>query len=330
MRQRADTSSARARDRGEGIVIRPARDDDGDAIWRIFHAVVVPGDTYAFAADTPRQTAVEYFLAPDVVAFVAEADGRVAGIYKLIPNRRDRGAHVANASFMVDPAYAGRGLGWAMGRHCLAEAWARGYLSMQFNFVVSTNTRAVRLWERLGFAIVGTVPRSFRHRDLGDVDALVMYRSLDDPNAGGEVEIPRFGEPVAGQPYIVRPSAYAVARDESGGIAVVRTPEGVFLPGGGIDPGESAERAAARETREECAIDVRVEREVGKAADIVWSGKDAACFEKRSVFFSAEITARLDRTADHEVLWLRPDEAIATITRAGHRWAVRQWSGVSG
>ena len=108
-----------------------------------------------------------------------------------------------------------------------------------------------------------------------------MYRSLDDPNAGGDVEIPRFGEPVAGQPYLVRPSAYAVVRDESGAIAVVRTSEGVFLPGGGIDPGESAERAAVRETREECAIDVHVALEVGKAADIVWSRKESACLPSR-------------------------------------------------
>jgi L-amino acid N-acyltransferase YncA/8-oxo-dGTP pyrophosphatase MutT (NUDIX family) len=321
----AATSGSRTGRAASEVVIRPATAQDAEAIWRIFHEVVATGDTYAFAADTPRAVAVDYFLAPEVVAFVAEADGRVVAMYKLIPNRRDRGAHVANASFMVDPGFKGRGIGWALGRHCLAEAWARGYLSMQFNFVVSSNTRAVRLWERLGFSIVGTLPRAFRHERLGDVDALVMYRSLDDPNVDETRPIPRFGEPVAGQPCVVRPSAYLIVPNDAGRIAVVRTAEGVFLPGGGVDPGESAAAAAARETREECALDVRVGGEIGKAADFVWSKKESTCVEKRCVFLSGTVVSPVDATPEHEVLWLNRDDAIAQITRSGHQWAVRAW-----
>ncbi len=166
------------------IIIRPARDADFDAMWDIFRDVVATGDTYVFAADTPREDAKEYFLGPGVTSFVAELDGRVVGMYKLIPNRRDRGAHVANASYMVDPSCHGRGVGRQMGLHSLQEARARGYLAMQFNFVVSTNTRAVKLWQSLGFAIVGTLPKVFRHRELGDVDAYVMFRSLENVPAG--------------------------------------------------------------------------------------------------------------------------------------------------
>ena len=160
------------------MTIRPTTSADADAIWRIFHAVVQGGDTYAFAPDTPRDEAVAYFLDPGIASWVIEDDGRVIGIYKMIPNRRGLGDHVANASFMVDPASHGRGAGRAMGEHCLEQARTAGYRAMQFNFVVSTNTAGVTLWKKLGFEIVGTLPRAFRHRTLGEVDAYVMYRFL--------------------------------------------------------------------------------------------------------------------------------------------------------
>ena len=112
-------------------------------------------------------------------SWVADLDGRVAGVYKLVPNHEGRGAHVANASFMVAPPAQGRGVGRAMGEHCLREAARAGFRAMQFNLVVSSNAPAVRLWQKLGFEIVGTLPRAFNHARLGYVDAYVMYRSLD-------------------------------------------------------------------------------------------------------------------------------------------------------
>jgi ribosomal protein S18 acetylase RimI-like enzyme len=100
-------------------------------------------------------------------------------MYKIVANQRDRGSHVANASFMVAPASSGKGIGRQMGIHCLDEARRLGFRAMQFNFVVSTNTAAVALWQGLGFAIVGTLPKVFQHQELGCVDAYVMYRSLE-------------------------------------------------------------------------------------------------------------------------------------------------------
>ena len=158
--------------------VRPALASDADAMWRIFQAVVVGGDTYVFAPDTSRDVAIDYFLGPEISSWVAELDGEVMGMYKLIANRRDLGSHVANASFMVDPAAHGRGIGRAMGEHCLAQAKQAGYQAMQFNFVVSTNTAGVELWKKLGFSIVGTLPKAFNHARLGLVDAFVMHRSL--------------------------------------------------------------------------------------------------------------------------------------------------------
>jgi len=160
------------------VTIRPATNADADAIWRIFHAVVAGGDTYTFLPDTPRDDAVDYFLAPGIASWVIEENGYVIGIYKMIPNHGGLGSHVANASFMVDPSAHGRGAGRAMGEHCLDEARKAGYNAMQFNFVVSTNTAAVALWKKLGFEIVGTLPKAFRHSRLGYVDAYVMHRFL--------------------------------------------------------------------------------------------------------------------------------------------------------
>jgi ribosomal protein S18 acetylase RimI-like enzyme len=149
-------------------------------MWRIFQAVVATGTTYVFAADTTSDDARAYWLGPGIAAWVADDQGRIVGFYKLIANRRDRGSHVANASFMVDPECHGRRIGETLGRHCLREARRAGYLAMQFNYVVSTNTAAVALWRKLGFAIVGTIPQGFRHRELGLVDVNVMHRFLND------------------------------------------------------------------------------------------------------------------------------------------------------
>lgn len=160
--------------------IRRAVESDFPAMWPIFQKVVSSGTTYVFAAETSFEDAFAYWFAPGVVSYVAEDAGPIIGMYKLIANQRDLGAHVANASFMVDPGYGGKGVGRAMGLHCLRTAREAGYLAMQFNFVVSTNEAAVALWQKLGFSIVGTLPRAFAHKDLGYVDAYVMHRFLDD------------------------------------------------------------------------------------------------------------------------------------------------------
>ena len=160
--------------------IRKAMESDFTSMWAIFHAVISEGSSYVFAADTSRQTAFDYWFGKEIKSYVAEDEGRIVGMYKLVANQRDRGAHVANASFMVDPTSAGKGAGRAMGEHCLREAKAAGFLAMQFNFVVSTNGRAVALWRSLGFHIAGTLPKAFQHPSLGYVDAYVMHRFLDD------------------------------------------------------------------------------------------------------------------------------------------------------
>jgi L-amino acid N-acyltransferase YncA len=159
--------------------IRPATDADRDAIWNIFHEVVAAGDTYALDPNISREDALAYWFAPGTHTYVAEQPAiGVAGTYILRPNQSGGGSHVANAGFMVSASARGQGLGRAMAEHCLTEARRLGFRAMQFNYVISTNTAAIRLWQDLGFEIVGTLASAFRHPDKGYVDVYVMYRSL--------------------------------------------------------------------------------------------------------------------------------------------------------
>jgi L-amino acid N-acyltransferase YncA len=158
--------------------IRLATKADHDAIWKIFHEVVAAGDTYAIAPNISRKEALQYWCGKNTNVYVAESGGRTVGTYMLRPNQFGGGSHVANAGFMVAPEARGQGVGRAMGEHCLSEACRLAFRAMQFNFVVSTNEPAIRLWEQLGFEIVGTLPGAFRHPEKGEVNVYVMYRSL--------------------------------------------------------------------------------------------------------------------------------------------------------
>ncbi len=124
--------------------------------------------------------AAGYWFGGATSCWVAEKDGQVVGMYRLLEIQPGHGAHVATASLMVDPAARGQGVGLALGQHCLVEAKADGYVAMQFNTVVSTDARALALLKKLGFAVVGTLPRAFRHERRGPVDAYVMHRFLYD------------------------------------------------------------------------------------------------------------------------------------------------------
>ena len=154
--------------------IRPAINADRDAIWNIFHEIIAAGDTYAFDPQMPREEALAYWFRADTHAYVAEEDGGVVGTYILRPNQWGPGSHVANAAFMVARDAEGAGVGRRMAEHCLSEARRMGFRGMQFNFVISTNTRAIHLWNQLGFKIVGTLPGAFRHPKKGFVDVYVM------------------------------------------------------------------------------------------------------------------------------------------------------------
>jgi L-amino acid N-acyltransferase YncA len=158
--------------------IRPVKNSDRDAIWKIFREVITAGETYPIDPNISREQALAYWFKHNAHVFVAEQDRQIVGAYTLHPNQAAGGAHVANAAFIVAKSVRGRGIGRALGEHCLKEARRLGFRAMQFNFVVSTNELAVKLWQDLGMRIVGTLPGAFRHPARGYVDVYVMYQEF--------------------------------------------------------------------------------------------------------------------------------------------------------
>ena len=161
------------------LTIRRYQETDWPLIWPLLHATFQTGDTYAYAPDsTEAEIHTAWVELPMATSVACAPDGRVLGTYVLKLNQPGLGSHVCNCGYVVAPEAQGQGIASAMCEHSQREAVAMGFLAMQFNLVVSTNERAVRLWQRLGFAVVGTLPRAFRHQRLGLVDALVMYKEL--------------------------------------------------------------------------------------------------------------------------------------------------------
>ena len=166
-----------ARDDGD-LTIREALPEDRTAIWSILEPVLREGETYALPSDMSADAALAYWCAPTHRAYVAAAGQEVLGTYYLRANQAGGGAHVANCGYMTAARAQGRGIARRMLEHSLELARSLGFRATQFNFVVSTNQRAVETWIANGFEIVRRVPGAFRHPRLGFVDALVMYRSL--------------------------------------------------------------------------------------------------------------------------------------------------------
>jgi len=160
------------------MLIRHARQEDHPAIWRILEPTIRAGETYALPRDMSESAALAYWTGAERETFVAEEEGRILGTYVLRANQAGGGAHVANCGYMTAADATGRGVARRLCEHSMKHARERGFKAMQFNFVVSSNERAVRLWRSLGFDTVGTLPQAFLHPRLGYVDVLVMFRAL--------------------------------------------------------------------------------------------------------------------------------------------------------
>jgi GNAT superfamily N-acetyltransferase len=161
------------------VLIRDATAEDWPAIWPFLRRIVAAGETYTWPREVSQEQArTMWMLDPPGRTVVAVAEGTVLGTAKMSPNHLGPAAHIASASFMVDPEHAGRGVGRALGGHVLAWARSAGYRAMQFNAVVETNTRAVALWRSLGFEVLATLPEGFLHPAHGYVGLHIMYRRL--------------------------------------------------------------------------------------------------------------------------------------------------------
>lgn len=162
------------------ITIRAARPDDFDHIWPLLRVVFRAGDTYAVDPAISKASARRYWMTQPAATYVAENAAGLVGTYYLKTNQPGGGAHICNCGYIVSPDARGQGIAAQMCLHSQQEAVARGYQAMQFNFVLASNSGAVRLWHRLGFATVGTIPQAFAHPRAGLVDAFVMYKRLTD------------------------------------------------------------------------------------------------------------------------------------------------------
>lgn len=151
---------------------------DTPHLWKIFHSIIEEGSTYAHDETTDERTFADYWFGRGGVQWGILQNGRVVGAYTLRPNQPGHGNHVATASFIIEPSQQGHGLGRELGEHALEEARRLGFRAIQFNFVVSTNQAAVKLWRSLGFEIVGVLPEAFRQKNGTYVDVYVMYRML--------------------------------------------------------------------------------------------------------------------------------------------------------
>ena len=160
------------------MLIRQAESSDYDPIWQIFHPIVSVGETYAYPTNSTKDDAIRLWCQIPEVTFVAELDGAILGTYYLKPNQLGPGSHVCNCGYMVSHSARGKGLATGMCEHSQIEAVRRGYKAMQFNLVVSSNTGAIQLWQKLGFEIVGEIPSAFQHPSKGLISAFVMYKML--------------------------------------------------------------------------------------------------------------------------------------------------------
>jgi ribosomal protein S18 acetylase RimI-like enzyme len=151
---------------------------DADPIWAILEPTLRAGETYTLPRDMARNDALQYWFAPQHEVFAAEDAAQIVGTYFLQANQQGGGSRVANCGYITAPWATSQGVARAMCAHSLDRARERGFKAMQFNFVVSTNERAIALWQSFGFEVVGRLPRAFQHPTEGFIDALVMYRSL--------------------------------------------------------------------------------------------------------------------------------------------------------
>ncbi len=160
------------------IAIRKYTEADKEQIWKIIKYVISKDDSFTDSTDSPREQILDNWCSPEKHTFVAVSEGKIVGTFYVKTNQSGLGSHIANGSYAVAPEARGKGVGRKMGEFSIEEAKRLGFHAMQFNFVVKSNEKAVKLWKSLGFEIIGEIPEAFRHIENGLTNAYIMYRKL--------------------------------------------------------------------------------------------------------------------------------------------------------
>lgn len=160
------------------IKVRKAILGDYDEIWNIIKEVISTADTYVFAPDSSKEKMLRFWCGEDKYTYVALIDNEIVGTFFIKSNQPDLGSHIANAGYMTSPIASGRGIGKEMAQFSIVEAKRLGYKAMQFNIVIKSNERAISLWKKLGFEIIGEIPEAFNHKQHGLTNAYIMYLKL--------------------------------------------------------------------------------------------------------------------------------------------------------
>lgn len=162
----------------KSIIIRKAEAKDQARIWAILKPIFRAGETYAVETDISEADGLAYWTAGSYTSFVAKQDGKILGTYFVCPNQGGHGAHICNCGFATHKDAEGKGIARAMLEHSLETAPQMGFRAMQFNFVLASNLRAVAIWKKYGFEVIGQIPEAFDHPEDGFVDALIMHKRL--------------------------------------------------------------------------------------------------------------------------------------------------------
>jgi L-amino acid N-acyltransferase YncA len=160
------------------ITIKKYQEEDKEQIWKIIKFVISTGDSYTYSPDSTREEILADWCGSEKHTYVAVSENKIVATFYIKPNQAGLGSHIANGSYMVAPEARGKGVGRKIGEFSIAEAKRLGYRAMQFNFVVKSNVKAVRLWQSLGFEIIGEIPEAFKHVENGLTNAYIMYRKL--------------------------------------------------------------------------------------------------------------------------------------------------------
>jgi len=162
----------------QNLITRPSQSKDEDGIWEIIKEVISSGDTYVFSPNSSKEKMLTYWFADHIHTYTVIRSDQIVGTFIIKDNHPDLGSHIANASYMISPKHQGMGLGRQMAENSLIIAKELGYRAMQFNIVVKSNERALKLWDKMGFKVVGEVPEAFKHPKKGYANALILWKKL--------------------------------------------------------------------------------------------------------------------------------------------------------